>query len=224
MASSPLEEDVLAVGPRAGLVGLDRDERRRVAVVDLEVACPGRRPRSRLSRLAVITSRTSISRWATTRLVWPSAKLQVGPAAVDRVAVDRAVAVEPVEVLVEDGLAQLLQRLRRRASARGSPGNRASSMISASWLVALRRQMDAVDRERLGGLGVQVARRAETGRRRGRCWPRRPRPSPRCRARAARCSPRRRAGCGRAGPRGRSARRGRAAGPSCRCTSGPACA
>ena len=34
-------------------------------------------------------------------------ELQVGPAAVDRVAVDGAIAVEPVEVLVEHGLAEL---------------------------------------------------------------------------------------------------------------------
>ena len=66
----------------------------------------------RLSRLAVMTSRTSSSRCRTSWLVCPRHEAQVGPAAVDGVAVHDAIAVEPVEVLVEDGLAQLFQRLR----------------------------------------------------------------------------------------------------------------
>ena len=58
-------------------------------------------------------------------------ELQVGAAAVDRVAVGGAVAVEPVEVLVEDGLAELFDSMV--ASWFGwRLANSAWSMISAT--------------------------------------------------------------------------------------------
>ena len=47
-------------------------------------------------------------------------ELEIGPAAVDRVAVHRAIAIEPVEVLVEDGLAELPSAFGSRV-ARGWP-------------------------------------------------------------------------------------------------------
>ena len=84
----------------------------------------------RLSRLAVITSSTSISRWATTRLVWPSVKLQVGAAAEDRVAVDGAIAIEPVEVLVEDRLAELVEA--RSLLTTAVAGEQSRSMITSA--------------------------------------------------------------------------------------------
>ena len=60
-------------------------------------------------------------------------ELQVGPAAEDRIAVGRAVALEPGEILVEDRLAQLLERASavERPRLAAAP-NSASSMIRAS--------------------------------------------------------------------------------------------
>ena len=98
-------------GPGAGLVGLDGDERGRVAVVDLEVAPLGDGPDPLVAvgghhvehfHLALRDHAVGL----------PADELEVGAAAVDRVAVDRAVAVEPDEVLFEDRLAELLEHLR----------------------------------------------------------------------------------------------------------------
>ena len=100
MASSPLEEDVLAVGALARLVGVDRDERRRVAVVDLEVLALGDGPDALVAVGGhhVEDFHLALGDFAVGLAV---DELQIGPAAVDRVAVGGAVAVEPVEVLVE---------------------------------------------------------------------------------------------------------------------------
>ena len=124
MASSPLEEDVLAVGPGARLVGLDRDERRRVAVVDLQVAALGDGPDA---LVAVGGHHVEHFHLALRDLAVGLAvdELEVGPAAEDRVAVDRAIAVEPVEVLVEDGLAELLER----SASRSAPAGREQCLV-----------------------------------------------------------------------------------------------
>ena len=186
MASSPLEEEVRAVRAGAGLVGLDRDERRRVAVVDLEVAPLGDGPDP---LVAVGGHHVEHFHLALHDLAvgLPADELEVGPAAVDRVAVDRAVAVEPVEVLVEHRLAELLQRLRV-AVRRGRIAEQGLVDDLGERLVAVLGQVDAVDRQRLArpcAYGRLAS--AGTGRRTARCSPWPPRPWPSCRARAACC-------------------------------------
>ena len=99
-----------AVGAGAGLVRLDRDERRDVAVIDLEVAALGDGPDA-----PVAVGGLDVEDFQLALLVLVvgllAGVLLEGPAAVDVVPVHDAVAVEPVEVLVDDGLAQLLQGL-----------------------------------------------------------------------------------------------------------------
>ena len=110
-------------GPAPGLLVVDRDERRRVAVVDLEVAALRDRPDPLVAvgghhvedfHLALHDDAVGLA----------VDELQVGPAAVDRVAVDGAVAVEPVEVLVERRPGGASRAPRRRAWRRLA-GNRA---------------------------------------------------------------------------------------------------
>ena len=133
-----VEEDVLAAGAVAGLVGLDGDERRRVAVVDLEIAALGDGPDALVAVGGhhIEDLHLALGDHYAIGLAIPT-EAQVGPAAVDRVAIDSAVAVEPVEVLV---------RARPGGSSPGPSGsrlagrpsaNRAWSMISASEPVAL---------------------------------------------------------------------------------------
>ena len=64
-------------------------------------------------------------------------ELQIGAAAVDRVAVHRAVAVEPVEVLVEDGLAELFLGVPGPSLTPARSPKSAWSMTPASQPVAV---------------------------------------------------------------------------------------
>ena len=142
--------------------------------------------------------------------------------AVGRVAVGHAIALEPVLVLVDDGLTQFgragppdASARRRRACGR-SPGRSAGCPSGV--------EVDALDRERRLVVGVELGARREEIDEGDVAGARRPRPSPWCRAPDARCSPCRRAGRDCRGPRARSARTARPAGPTCRCTSARACA
>ena len=102
---------MLAVGPGARLVGLDRDERRRVRVVDRQVLAlgDGPDPLVAVGGHHVEDFHLALGDHAVGLAV---GEAQVGAAAEDRVAVDRPIAVEPVEVLVEDGLAELVEARR----------------------------------------------------------------------------------------------------------------
>ena len=174
------QEDVLAVRPGARLVGLDRDERGRVRVVDRQVLAlrDGPDPLVAVGGHHVEDFHLALGDHAVGLAV---GEAQVGAAAEDRVAVDRPVAVEPVEVLVEDGLAELVEvRLALRGPIAGSKPvddhrrRVAGCRSSFRWTPLIVSGSAA--------FSYRDARSGRTGRRRRRRWPWPPRPSPRCRA------------------------------------------
>src|SRR5262245_5621057 len=130
---------MLAAGERAGLVGDNRNERRQVAVVHLGIAPLGNGPdalvavgRHDVKNLHLALGHVPIG------LAIDEA--QIGPPAVDRIAINRAVAIVPVKVAVLHGLADLLHTLGIALRLLAE-----QSLVDdlGQFLVALFREMDA---------------------------------------------------------------------------------
>ncbi len=142
------QEDMLAVRAGARFVRLHRDERRRIAVVEGQVAslCHGPHALVAVGGHLVEHFQFAHHHFAVGLAV---DEFQKRPAAVTRVAVGRAIAVEPIKALVDHGIAQLAELV---ATHLGRPlreerlGDRLGHEPIAGFL-----QMDAVHRERLLG-------------------------------------------------------------------------
>ncbi len=142
------------------------------------------------------------------------------PAAEDVVAVEDTIAVEPVEVLVQHGLAKRSSACGSRFGS-GCPAKRAASMIFATAsLPCSFKWMPLI----VSGFSA-LAYNARVGWNRSTkttpCLPRHLAHRLGVQSPGVCCSRCRRAGSATSGFRGRSARRARAAGRSCRCTSAP---
>ena len=147
-----IEEDVRTAGSRPWLVGDDRNERGRVVVVHLQIVSLGCCP-----DLAVAIGGHDVKHLhlalADLAVGLAVDEAQVGPAAVDGIAIHGAIAIEPVMVLLDHGLAQLFQRLQVVMHL-GSRTEKSSIDDLRHRPIARFVQMDAVDCERLGRLAV----------------------------------------------------------------------
>ena len=210
MASSPPRKTCAPFGPLPGSFVCASTDGGVSRVVHLQAAVriqPRATAQMRRSRFAVITSSDrdlalrAPRSWSAARppwRAWPLVGVHVARIALDerqeravaigRVAVGHAVAVEPVHVLVDDGLAQL-RAGTPRSSAGGAP-NSARSMTCA-----IRRLPSAFRCTPLIVSGAfasphRASRSARTGRRtRRRCALRDVRHRPRVEREARRCSP-----------------------------------
>lgn len=140
-----VEEDVFTVRSLARLVRDHGDKGRRVAVINFQVAPLGDRPDPLVAVGGhdVEDFHLALGDHAVGLAV---GELQVGPAAVDRITVDRAVTVEPEERLVDDRLAQSLQ-LGRVALRRGAVGEQGLVDHPGKLAVTILVEVDAVDRQ-----------------------------------------------------------------------------
>ena len=165
----PAEEKMRAVGSAAGQVGRHVDERLGVAVVDRQVRALGDGPDPRVAvgghgvedfhlavhHHAVADAVGVASASSRLRIVRAGSRLvaKFGSAAIHVVAVDDAVALIPMEVLVRNGRLQLRDRAGLVRSRR--PEQRVADRLGDE-LVAVLVQVNAVDRQRLVRLSIQV--------------------------------------------------------------------